>query len=305
MMPYFLVVLFGPIGVIVALVRRNPRRYLDGPTEDAPLRLLRWAVDLLAPARAEWGQAMLGELGAVRGGVRRMRFALGCAGAALVLPPWGRAAVGVWSMAAVVAACLSLYGGLAVHYGLGVGARFWIDIAVIVVSLVGFMLGGSALLRRPGVGPLGLIGGTFAAIFATVLPGLSAADQLNPDLSPWHSWVTVIVVPGLIGVIGTLWNRDPVIGRRVARLAALSFGLVQLLLATIVVAVVGGGGPPETDGGPTLSDMINERLGNNMFQLALTTLMFAVVGWGGAALAGLLLRRKATLATHSTPQPEA
>jgi hypothetical protein len=42
-MPYFIVFLLTPIGVAIALYRRNPRRFLDGPAEDAPLRLLRWA----------------------------------------------------------------------------------------------------------------------------------------------------------------------------------------------------------------------------------------------------------------------
>ena len=59
---FFIVFLLTPIGVAIALYRRNPRRFLDGPTEDAPLRLLRWAVSLLSPRQAEWGQVMLGEL---------------------------------------------------------------------------------------------------------------------------------------------------------------------------------------------------------------------------------------------------
>ena len=100
----------------IALYRRNPRRFLDGPTEDAPLRLMRWAVGLLSPQRAEWGQAMLGELGHIDGRIRRMRFALGCAGAALVLPPWGRAAAGVWAMIVLAAGAVGLYAGMAVHY---------------------------------------------------------------------------------------------------------------------------------------------------------------------------------------------
>ena len=90
-MPYLLVFLLGPLGIVIALYRRNPKRFLDGPTEDAPLRLMRRAVSLLAPQRAEWGQAMLGELGQLDGRTRRVRFALGCTAAALVLPPWGRA----------------------------------------------------------------------------------------------------------------------------------------------------------------------------------------------------------------------
>ena len=89
----FFVPMVGLLGILIAWYRRDPQRFLDGPTEDAPLRLTRWAIGLLAPQRAEWGQAMLGELGHIKGRVQRMRFALGCVAAALVLPPWGRGAV--------------------------------------------------------------------------------------------------------------------------------------------------------------------------------------------------------------------
>src|SRR5436309_12343970 len=134
-MPFFLVFLITPIAVAVALYRRNPRRVLDGPTEDAPLRLLRWAVSLLSPQRAEWGQAMLGELGHLDGRLRRMRFAFGCAGAALILPPWGRAAGALWAMIGIAAASVTIYAGLAVDYRLGVGD--WIALAVVGVICVG------------------------------------------------------------------------------------------------------------------------------------------------------------------------
>src|ERR1700759_3230097 len=112
MMPYFLVLLVAPIAVAIALYRRNPRRFIDGPSEDTPTRLLRWAVGLLSPLRAEWGQAMLGELGHLDGRGRRMRFALGCTGAALILPPWGRAAAGLWATFAAAAASLIIYAGM-------------------------------------------------------------------------------------------------------------------------------------------------------------------------------------------------
>jgi len=35
--------------------------------DDVPARLLRWAVGLLSAPRAEWGQAMLGELDHIDG----------------------------------------------------------------------------------------------------------------------------------------------------------------------------------------------------------------------------------------------
>src|ERR1700761_8630843 len=148
-MPYFIVFLVAPIAVAIALYRRNPRRFLDGPSEDAPLRLLRWAVSLLSPQRAEWGQAMLGELAHLDGGWRRTRFALGCAGAALVLPPWGRAAAGLWATIAASTASLIIYTSMTVQYGLGVAG--WITLAVVGLICAGYLLGASALLRRPGI----------------------------------------------------------------------------------------------------------------------------------------------------------
>ena len=69
-------------GIAVALLLRLRRRQAaaagvaDG--DDAPARLLGWAAGLLAADRAEWGQAMLGELDRLDGRGRRWRFAAGC-----------------------------------------------------------------------------------------------------------------------------------------------------------------------------------------------------------------------------------
>ncbi|GAA2343695.1 hypothetical protein [Dactylosporangium salmoneum] len=291
-MPFFIVFLVMPIAVAIALYRRNPRRFLDGPTEDAPLRLLRWAVGLLSQQRAEWGQAMLGELGHLDGRWRRMRFAFGCAGAALILPPWGRAAAGLWAMVGITAASIALYAGLAVDYRLGAGD--WIALGVAGIICVGYLLGASALLRRPGVALPGLLGGVFATLVGLVLSGFTAVDQVSFIPKPWQQWVTVIAVPAAVGAAGTLWRRDPAAGRRVARLAALSAGLLRLLYATVAVAILGGGGPPDQDGGFTVRGTVSDRLGNNIVDLAVGTLIIAMVGWAAAALAGYLVRRTPT-----------
>ena len=158
----FFVPMVGLLGILIAWYRRDPRRFLDGPAEDAPLRLMRWAIGVLAPQRAEWGQAMLGELGHIEGRIRRTRFALGCAGAALVLPPWGRAATGVWAMIVLAAGAIGLYAGMAVRYGLGGGD--WFAVSILAVFALGVLLGASALIRRPGVALPGLLGGLFIAV---------------------------------------------------------------------------------------------------------------------------------------------
>ncbi|NJC72558.1 hypothetical protein HC031_22970 [Planosporangium thailandense] len=300
-MPFFIVFLVTPIAVAVALYRRNPRRFLDGPTEDAPLRLLRWAVSLLSPQRAEWGHAMLGELGHLDGRRRRMRFALGCAGAALILPPWGRAAVGLWAAIGITAASFTIYAGLTVHYQLGVGG--WISLAVVLIICGGYLLGASALLRRPGIALPGLLGGVFATMVGLSMAGFTALDQVTFIPSPWQQWVRVIAVPAAIGAAGTLWRRDPAAGRRVARLAALSAGLLQLLYGTVAVAILGSGGPPDAAGGGTVGGTVNERLGNNFLDLLVGTLIIAMVGWAAAALAGYLLRRTPTPAAPLATDP--
>lgn len=300
-MPFFIVFLITPIAVAIALYRRNPRRFLDGPTEDAPLRLLRWAVSLLSPQRAEWGQAMLGELAHLDGRWRRMRFAFGCTGAALVLPPWGRAAAGLWATIGITAASLTIYAGLTAQYRLGVGG--WIALAVVLIICVGYLLGASALLRRPGVALPGLLGGVFATVVGLGMAGFTAVDQVTFIPNPWQQWIRVIAVPATIGAAGTLWRRDPTAGRRVARLAALSAGLLQLLYGTVTVAILGAGGPPDQDGGFTVRGTVSDRLSSNVIDLVAGTLIIAMVGWAAAALAGYLVRRTPTPAGALAADP--
>ncbi len=296
--------MLGLLGIMIALHRRNPQRFLDGPTEDAPLRLMRWAAGLLSPQRHEWGQAMLGELGHLEGRIRRLRFALGCVVAALVLPPWGRAAAGVWAMIVLAAGAVGLDGGLAARYRLGGGD--WIAAAILTVFVTGVLLGASALVRRPGVTIPGLLGGLFITVTWLTLSGFTFLDQLLPNTVPWHRLVQVIVVPFIVGAAGTLWGRDPIAGKRIARLAAITASLGLFVYTSIAVAAIGGGGPFDQDGGGTLRGTISDRLGNNLVLLAFTTLVVATIGWGGAAAAGRLLRRTPTPTVPGpiSPNPE-
>ena len=84
-MPLLFILMMCLLGIGIAMFRRSPQAFLDGPSEDMPTWLLRWAVGLLSAQRAEWGQAMLGELGHLDGRIRRLRFTLGCVIALLLL----------------------------------------------------------------------------------------------------------------------------------------------------------------------------------------------------------------------------
>ena len=295
------------LGILIAWYRRDPRRFLDGPAQDAPLRLVRWTAGLLAPQRAEWGQAMLGELASIEGRIRRMRFAVGCAAAALVLPPWGRAAAGAGAVMVLAAGAVGLDAAMAVRYGLGGGD--WVAVSVLAIFVLGALAGASALLRRPGVALPGLLGGLFIAVIFLAVSGFTFLDQVLPNTVGWHRLVQVIAVPFLTGAAGTLRSRDPVTGKRIARLAAIAASLGLFAYATIAVAVIGGGGPPDADGGFTLRGTISDRIGNNLVLLGFTMLVFATIGWGGAAAAGRLLRRTppatSPVAPDSIPPQEA
>ena len=240
---------------------------------------------------------MLGELAHLDGRWRRIRFAFGCTCAALIMPPWGRATAGIWATVRVTAASVAIYTGLAIQYRLGVGD--WIALAVFVIICAGYLLGTSALLRRPGVALPGVLGGGLATLVWLALSGLTAVDQVTFIPTGWQKGVTMLAVPAVIGATATLWRHDPAAGRRAARLAALSAGLLQLLYATAAVAVLGGGGPPDADGGYTVPGTVSDRLGNNVAHLAINTVFIALVGWAAAALTGHLIRRTPAPATRS------
>jgi len=205
-------------------------------------------------------------------------------------------------MIALAAGAVGLYGGMAIHYRLGGGD--WIEAGFLILFLIGAVLGACALVRRPGVTIPGLLGGLIIALVWLTLSGFSFLDQILPDIVPWHPPIQVVVVPFVVGAAATLWSRDPIVGRRIARLAAISASVGLYVYTTIAVAVIGGGGPPDQDGGFTLRGTISDRLTNNLVFLLLTTLVAASFGWAGAAAAGRLFRRTPPVPGPITPNPE-
>ena len=294
-----LVFVMCPVGIGVALLRRYARAVPAAPAArgDVPEQLLRWAAGLLSAQRAEWGQAMLGELDHIDGLGRRWRFAVGCAGAVLLLPPWGRAAAAVWAMVAVAAGATGLYAAVVVRYRLGVLG--WVWGVIILVFLVSYTLAASVLLRRPAVAIPGLLGGLFVTLAWLAIQRFTFAGVIAPMTAP-SARLVVIGAPLLVGVAGALWGGSAVDGRRIARLAALSAALGLYLYATIAVAVLGAGGP-QGDTGWTASSLISDRLGNNVIKLLVVLpLVTATIGWAGAA-ATARIRPRLTAGVVSVP----
>jgi len=293
-MPIF-IPLICLMGMGVALLQRSAQAVPADPAarEDVPARLLRWAVGLLSPRREEWGQAMLGELHHIDGRGRRWRFAAGCAGAALLLPPWGRAATAVTALVAVAAGSAVLYAFLGVRYGLGVWD--WVFAAIALVLLACYALVASVLLRQPGVALPGLLGGLLVGLMWLILSGHTFYDVINLVTSPLGTLVLVIALPVLVGVAGTLWSGSAAAGRRIARLAGISAGLSISLYGIIAVVALGTGGPPG-DPGCTGSCLIADRIATNtIFYLWLLPLTTAALGWSAAAATARVRPRLAAI----------
>jgi hypothetical protein len=241
---------------------------------------------------------MIGELDRIDGRARRWRFALGCVGAAAIMPPWGRAVAALAALVAVAAGG----GGLAIythlHYGLATDGWTWAWAAVLLLVLVGYVLSGSALLRRPGVAGPGLVGGVLVAATWLAVSGFTFNRTLN---STWSQPWLLFVAPVVVGVGGTLWGGDAVVGRRAARLAAVCAALAVYLFGVLAVAKIGARGNPLDDGW-TPARVISDRLGEQaVFYLMGLPLMAATIGWAAAAATARLRPSPPVIASVPVP----
>ncbi|GAA4249821.1 hypothetical protein [Dactylosporangium darangshiense] len=276
MMPLIFVFI---VGAAAAVVRR---RLLAGPGSipDAPARMLGWSVGLLAAEREERGRAMIGELDRIEGRTQRWRFALGCAGGALVMPPWGRSAAALGALLTAAAGAGGLVAYAHLHYRLPADGWTWFWDAVLLLVLVGYVLGGSTLLRRPGVAGPGLAGGLLTAAAWLAVSGFDFDHWINSVRS---HWLLAFLAPVVVGAGGTLWGGSAAAGRRAARLAAVTAALGVYLYGVLAVAVVGAAGHDPSDGW-TPAQVVDDNLGNQaVFYLVALPLMTATIGWAAAA----------------------
>jgi hypothetical protein len=187
-------------------------------------------------------------------------------------------------MIALGVGSVGVYAGVFLHYGLGGGD--WVAAGFLSVVVIGFLLAALSLVRRPGVAVPGLLGGLFVVLVTLALSGFTFYDQIAPDIVPWHPWVETLLVPFIVGAAGTLWSRDAIVGKRVARLAAVGSGLGMYVYWTLAVAVIGAGGPPDEH--TTVQSIVSDRAANSFVLMLVFVTATATVGWAGAAAAGSL-----------------
>jgi len=276
------ILLLGSAGAVLWRREHAPRDPLS-VRDDVSVRLLQWAVGLLPSDRVSWGQAMLGELDRLEGRSKRWRFAIGCLGGVLVLRPRGGAGATAGALVAVAAGGTALFGLAFFRYGLDALHWNWVMLAILLALLVGYILAGSALLRRPGVAGPGLMGGLVVLAVWLAFSGFTFAGILSPITGAGGKLsypVCLIVVPVLVGVGGTLRSGSAIVGRRTARLAGVVAGLGMFLVTTIAIVTTNGGPPVQ---GQSVAYTVGDGLANlTSLTLMLIPLATATIGWAAA-----------------------
>lgn len=295
----------------VAVIVRRPRRppaFPAGEVSDVPQRLLAASVALLAADRAEWGQAMIGELDRLTTRGERWRFVLGCARATVLLPPRraapGRLIVTVVTTAAV--ACVGLVGyGLARYPDLITGARTWVSVAAFLAVLAGYTVTASVIVGRldqPALGAVrvALMGATLIAAFWIVI-GVTASFG-GSDYLATLLLLALPLASLTVGALGTWRGRTASTGRRAAVLMALGAGMLVFLLR-VSDTLLTGGRPYDpgmvrdfhSSGTHDLAAYaVNDNMGSAMMLLLLVPMLALLFGLAGAAITARLLPRAPT-----------
>jgi hypothetical protein len=155
-------------------------------------------------------------------------------------------------------------------------------VAILLVLLVGYILAGSALLRRPGLAAAGLTGGVVVLATWLAFSEFTSAGVLDPipPVGKWSHPTSLIVVPVLVGAASTLRTGSALVGRRLARLAGVVAGFCMFLFSTIAIVATHGGPPVE---GQSVAYTVSDGLANlTSLDLMLIPLATATIGWAAA-----------------------
>jgi hypothetical protein len=301
------VLIIGSLALVtLARLRRNAARTpIATPPVDAPAGLLAWSIGFLPAERADWGQAMVGELGQLQHRSKRWRFALSCLAATLLFPARqsgaGRLVIALVAASAAGCAALVTYGML--RYPAILTSRgTWPALATFAVVLIGFTLLAGVLVRRGAPAGLALLGGLGTAVVWIVF-GYTAVTyaQARPVLS----WLLLALplAPLAVGAASTRHGRTGAASRQAALLSAIVTGLT-LFLTLASVALLTAGGPYDPGQirdfpGSRFPDIatyaLNDNLGTAMSLLLLASITTAALGCASATITARLRR---TIPTH-------
>ncbi|MGA8114913.1 MAG: hypothetical protein WCA46_14705 [Actinocatenispora sp.] len=286
-----LIAAFIVLAAAVGFLRSRRQRRGRDARVDAPAVVVEWAAGLLSVDRAEWGQAMVGELEQYQGSAR-WRFALGCVVAALGLPRRGRD--GQWVVVPVLAAAAASAGlvgyGFLRYPGMVLGAGTWLALTAFAVVLVGFVVVTSMTVRRSPIGVTGLICGCVLAGVWIVVAVLTVSAR---STAPMYLLLILPLVSIAVGVVGVRRGRTPAAGRRTALVSSVVAALVVFLVVATDTLVTGGrpydAGQLHDFATSRYADMatyaVSDDLGTAMVLLVLVSVVTAVLGSVGAALA--------------------
>ena len=136
-------------------------------------------------------------------------------------------------------------------------------------------------MRRTDVAGPGLVGGLFIAAAWLACSRLTFLGIIDiRSVGRWSVPTLLIAVPLIVGVGGAWRSGSALAGRRVARLAGVSAGLVMFFVSTIAVVAIDGG---PRDPGAGVAGGVSEAFSNvAMLYLIGLPLATATIGWVGA-----------------------
>ena len=288
------------LGFLAAwVVRLAPGRAAEtAERADRPARLLGLAVGFLGPGRAEWGRAMAAELAQVHGRPARWRFALGCAGGTMLVPPRrgesGRVVLVLVTAGATACAGLVCY-GLARYPGIVVGPRTWLILAVFAAVLAGFTLAAATLARR-GAASFGLVAGLAVAVAWIIAGGLALSRGAAAAF--FFLLAVLPLAPLAAGAAAARRGRTGTEGRGGVLISAVvaSLALFAVLAAHALITARGPYDPSQVrdfhgSGMPSLAAYaVGDNLGTAMALMLLTFIMTAALGCTAATVAARVLR---------------
>ena len=262
---------------------------------DLPALVLALVVHAFAGDRAEWGQAMLGELAHVEGRRERWRFVRGCARATLLARR--PAQLTLMAVGAGVSASAGPVGfAFWRHPDLRLGISTTLYVEIFASALIGYSVLAVAAVRRLAAAGRQLL--ATALLGGAVIAGLCGLIGIAPEVGLTQRvgevlLVVVVLAGAMVGAIGSRRAGRAATGRAAASLAAVVAGL-SVFLVWVTGLLVASAPADEVDSlrvyaaayvppvEPTTQ--LSDQLGGAIGLLVLIPLLAMALGCLGAAV---------------------